>query len=214
MGASTKQGQDIALKSREIVRSLISDKIEHLSLEEQSIVERIVHSTADVEYAEICQISSDFVKCSMESIKNGKDILTDINMVRAGINKYSGEVKCFINHPETIKMAKKEGITRAAAAMEYAAENGFKGIVVIGNAPTALYKVIELFEKGIMDIESVIGVPVGFVGAAESKYALKSSQIPHIITKGPKGGTPVAVAAANSLIQLSKDNKRRKPDEI
>ncbi|GAB6056212.1 cobalt-precorrin-8 methylmutase [Methanobacterium movens] len=214
MGASTKQGQDIALKSREIVRSLISDKIEHLSLEEQSIVERIVHSTADVEYAEICHISSDFVKCSIESIKNGKDILTDINMVRAGINKYSGEVKCFINHPETIKMAKKEGITRAAAAMEYAAENGFKGIVVIGNAPTALYKVIELFEKGIMDIESVIGVPVGFVGAAESKYALKSSQIPHIITKGPKGGTPVAVAAANSLIQLSKDNKRRKPDEI
>ena len=206
MGASTKQGYDIALKSREIVRSLIGDKIHHLSPEEKTIVERIVHSTADIEYAEITRISTDFVQESVISLKNGEDILTDINMVRAGINKYEGEVNCFISDPETIKLAKKNEITRAAAAMQLAAENGFKGIVAIGNAPTALYKVMELVKTGEMDVKSVVGVPVGFVGAADSKDALSATDIPHLITKGPKGGTPVAVATVNSLIRLSKDD--------
>jgi precorrin-8X/cobalt-precorrin-8 methylmutase len=206
MGASTKQGYDIALKSREIVRSLIGDKINHLSPEERSIVERIVHSTADVEYAEITRISENFVEESIKSLKNGGDILTDINMVRAGINKYDGEVNCYINDPDTIKMAKENEITRAAAAMQLAAETGFNGIVAIGNAPTALYKVMELFETGEMDVKSVIGVPVGFVGAADSKEALSKTNIHHLITQGPKGGTPVAVATVNSLIRLSKDD--------
>lgn len=206
MGASTKQGYDIALKSREIVKSLIGDKIDHLSPEEKSIVERIVHSTADVEYAEITRISENFVKESVKSLKNGEDILTDINMVRAGINKYDGEVKCYISDPYTIKMAKENEITRAAAAMQLAAETGFKGIVAIGNAPTALYKVMELFETGDMDVKSIVGVPVGFVGAADSKEALSKTDIPQLITRGPKGGTPVAVATVNSLIQFSKDD--------
>ena len=88
--------------------------------------------------------------------------------------------------------------------MEYAAERGFRGLIVIGNAPTALMKVIELAEDGSLDADAVIGVPVGFVGAAESKEALRETDIPHMITEGPKGGTPVAVAAANALIALSK----------
>jgi len=86
--------------------------------------------------------------------------------------------------------------------MELAALNGFDGVVVIGNAPTALWKVIELVNSGSMDVKSVIGVPVGFVGAAESKQALQETSIPYLVTEGPKGGTPVAVAAVNSLINI------------
>ena len=207
MGASTKQGYEIAHKSREIVRSLIGDKTAALSPEEKSIVERIVHSTADVEYADLTVISDEFVTKSIKSLKKEQDILTDINMVRAGINKYPGDVECYISHPDVIKMAKESEITRAAAAMQYAADNGFEGIVTIGNAPTALYKVIELVENGQMNVKSVVGVPVGFVGAADSKEALHDTNIPNLITRGPKGGTPVAVAAVNSLIGISKNGQ-------
>ncbi|MDI6723893.1 MAG: cobalt-precorrin-8 methylmutase [Methanobacterium sp.] len=205
MGASTKQGYDIASKSRKIVRALIGDKIKDLSSDEQLIVERIVHSTADPDYAEITRISSDFVQESIKAVESGKDILTDINMVRAGINKYEGKVECYISHEETVKLAKEEQITRAAAAIRVAHNKGFDGIIVIGNAPTALFEAINLVENKGMNARSIIGVPVGFVGAAESKDALRMTGIPNIITEGPKGGTPVAVAVVNSLIQLNKD---------
>ena len=202
MGASTKQGNDIAIKSRKIVKSLIKDKTQHLTPEERSIVERIVHSTADPEYADLTKISSEFVKKSLESLRNGKDILTDINMVKASINSYNGEVKCYINNEETLINAKRNDITRAAAAMRVAAVEDFNGIVVIGNSPTALLEVLNLYKNNKIKIQSVIGVPVGFVGAEESKEALHKTEIPHLITQGPKGGTPVAVAAINSLINL------------
>jgi len=202
MGASTKQGYEIAAKSREIVRSLIDEKTRDLTPEERSIVERIVHSTADPEYADITRMSRNFVEKGLEAISEEKDILTDISMVKAGINKYSGSVKCFINDERAIKLAKQQEITRAAAAMEVAASDDFDGVVVIGNAPTALWKVIELVEAGSMDVKAVVGVPVGFVGAAESKKALHETSIPNLVTKGPKGGTPVAVAAVNSLINI------------
>jgi precorrin-8X/cobalt-precorrin-8 methylmutase len=202
MGASTKQGHDIAIKSRKIVKSLIKDKTQHLTPEERSIVERIVHSTADPEYADLTKISNDFVKESLETLRKGKDILTDINMVKVGVNNYEGKVKCYINHEKTIKIAKKNDITRAAAAIQVAATKGFNGIVVIGNSPTALLEILKLYENNGMKVKSVIGVPVGFVGAAESKEALHETEIPHLITQGPKGGTPVAVAAINSLINL------------
>jgi precorrin-8X/cobalt-precorrin-8 methylmutase len=205
MGASTKQGYEIAEKSREIVRSLIADKTKDLSNEERLIVERIVHSTADPEYADITKMSKDFVRVSMNSIKNKKDILTDINMVKTGINKYPGEVKCYIKDERTVTLAKKYNITRAAAAINLAAENDFNGIAVVGNAPTALLELLNLFNKGQINISSVIGVPVGFVGASESKKALEKTEIPYLITEGPKGGTPIAVAAVNSLINLKKE---------
>jgi precorrin-8X/cobalt-precorrin-8 methylmutase len=205
MGASTKQGYDIADKSREIVRSLISEEIKNLSNEEKDIVERIVHSTADPEYAKLVLISSEFVNSSLKALKNNEDILTDINMVKSGITQYDGNVECFIKNSEVVDIAKDKKITRAAAAIEFAAQNDFKGIIVVGNAPTALYKAIELYNNNELDVSSIVGVPVGFVGAADSKEELKNSSIPNIITKGPKGGTPVAVACVNSLIQTMKN---------
>jgi precorrin-8X/cobalt-precorrin-8 methylmutase len=204
MGASTKQGSDIASKSRKIVRSLISDKIKDLSREEKLIVERMVHSTADTEYADITRISPSFVNQSIMAVKEKKDILTDINMVKTGINKYDGDIKCYINDENAIKIAKEEQITRAAAAMRIANEESFEGIIVIGNAPTALFEAIDLVENKGLKASSIVGVPVGFVGAAESKELLRRSKIPNIITEGPKGGTPVAVAVMNSLIGFSK----------
>ncbi|KZX16199.1 precorrin-8X methylmutase [Methanobrevibacter cuticularis] len=207
MGASTKQGHEIAEKSREIVKSLIGDKIEGLSPGEQDIIERIVHSTADPEYADLVAISPTFLEESLKSLKNGEDILTDINMVKAGITQYDGNVECFIKNEEVINIAKKNKITRAAAAIQYASNIGFEGIIAIGNAPTALYKAIDLFERDELDVKSIVGVPVGFVGAADSKEALQKNKIPNIIIKGPKGGTPVCCAIMNSLIQTMKKNK-------
>ena len=172
MGASTKQGLDIANKSREIIRGLIGEDVKDLQPIERDIVERIVHSTADPE-----------------------------NMVRYGITRYEGEVECYIKNEEVVKIAKENQITRAAAAMRYAALNDFEGIVVSGNAPTAVFEAMDLYAKGEMNLKAIVGVPVGFVGAADSKEALHNSDIPNIIVEGPKGGTPIAVACVNSLIQ-------------
>jgi precorrin-8X/cobalt-precorrin-8 methylmutase len=208
MGASTNQGMDIANKSREIIRDLIKDDVKDLNPLEVDIVERIVHSTADPEYAKLISISPNFVDISIKSLQNKEDILTDINMVKAGITQYDGEVKCYIKDEKVKDLAKKiseeKPITRAAAAVQYAANNDFEGIIVIGNAPTALFKAIELKEAGELNVKSIIGVPVGFVGAADSKETLKNTNIPNIVTNGPKGGTPIAVACINSLIQNSK----------
>jgi precorrin-8X/cobalt-precorrin-8 methylmutase len=205
MGASTKQGYEIAEKSREIVKSLIDNKTKDLSAEERAIVERIVHSTADPDYADITKLSKDFVDASLKAIKQQKDILTDINMVKTGINRYAGEVKCYIKDERAVKIAEKEDITRAAAAIRVAVEEGFDGIVVIGNAPTALLEVLNLYKSKKISLSAIIGVPVGFVGAAESKKALQQTDIPYLVTEGPKGGTPIAVAAVNSLINLKKE---------
>ena len=209
MGASTNQGMDIATKSREIIRELIKDDVKGLNPLETDIVERIVHSTADPEYAKLVSISPDFVDVSIKALKNNEDILTDINMVKSGITQYEGNVKCYIKDEKVKDLAKKlseeKPTTRAAAAIQYAANTDFEGIIAIGNAPTALFKAIELKQSGELNVKSIIGVPVGFVGAADSKEALKNTNIPNIITNGPKGGTPIAVACANSLIQNFKD---------
>ena len=170
-------------------------------LSKVDIVERIVHSTADPEYAKLVKISPDFVDAAMASLKNNETILTDINMVRYGITRYEGEVECYIKNEEVVKIAKENQITRAAAAMRYAALNDFEGIVVSGNAPTAVFEAMDLYSKGEMNLKAIVGVPVGFVGAADSKEALHNSDIPNIIVEGPKGGTPIAVACVNSLIQ-------------
>ena len=201
MGASTKQGLDIANKSREIIRGLIGDDVKDLKPIERDIVERIVHSTADPEYAKLVRISEDFVEEAMSSLRNKESILTDINMVKYGITRYDGEVECFIRNEEVIKIARENQITRAAAAMRYASQIGFEGIVVSGNAPTAVFEAMDLYDKGELNLKAIVGVPVGFVGAADSKEALANSDIPNIITSGPKGGTPIAVACVNSLIQ-------------
>ncbi len=205
MGASTKQGLDIANKSREIIRGLIGEDIKDLKPAERDIVERIVHSTADSDYAKLVYMSPDFVDASIKALKNNETILTDINMVKSGITSYDGEVECYIKNEEVKEIARENQITRAAAAIRYAALNDFEGIVVSGNAPTAVWEAMDLYNKDKINLKAIVGVPVGFVGAADCKEALKQSDIPSIITEGPKGGTPIAVACVNSLIQTLKE---------
>ncbi|WP_423793443.1 cobalt-precorrin-8 methylmutase [Methanocaldococcus indicus] len=204
MGAISKEGLDIAKKSREIVREKIKNiiDIEKYSKEEISIIERVVHSTADVEYAKLLVFKNNPIKNGVESIKSRVPIVTDINMIKAGI-RYD-KVFCFINNEDVYKLAKEEEITRASAAMKYAKDLIDGGIVVIGNAPTALFEVVRLVKEENIKPKLIVGVPVGFVQASESKEALRELDVPSISTIGPKGGTSVAVAITNGIIALAK----------
>ena len=209
MGATTKDGMDIAEKSREIVKSkiknVLGDKIKEYSSEEMGIIERVVHATADEEYAKLVVFKNNPIEKGVEAIKNNKPIVVDISMVEAGI-RYD-KIYNFINDKETYKIAKDEGITRAVASMRMAKNLIDGGIVVIGNAPTALFEVIRLINEEGIKPNLIIGAPVGVVKASESKETLRNTNVPSISTIGAKGGTPVAVSIANGIIALSKNER-------
>ncbi|MDK2790858.1 MAG: precorrin-8X/cobalt-precorrin-8 methylmutase [Methanothermococcus sp.] len=209
MGATTRDGLNIAEKSREIVKSKIKEvlgsNINDYSEAELGIIERVVHATADPEYAKLVKFKGDAIKYGVEAIKHGKPLIVDINMVGAGI-RYEN-IKCFISDENTYKIAKEEEITRAVASMRIAKDLIDGGVVVVGNAPTALLEVIRMVKEEGVKPKLIIGVPVGFVKASESKELLRDTDIPSITTVGPKGGTPVAVAIANGIIALSNNEK-------
>ena len=171
------------------------------------IIKRIIHTTADFQYADITEISPGAIDAAKAAIKAGAHIITDTKMSMAGINKskleeFGCRVDCLISHEDVIETAKQRGITRAMAAMEKAVSDKNNKIFVIGNAPTALFQLKEYIEKGLVRPEMVIGVPVGFVGAAESKEAFSKLDIPYIITKGRKGGSTVAAAIVNAILYM------------
>ena len=209
MGAITREGINIAEKSREIVknkiRNVLEDNIDNYSKEELSIIERVVHATADEEYAKLIFFKGNAIEEGVKAIMENKPIVIDINMIKAGI-RYSNTY-CFINDKKTYELAKKEEITRAVASMRIAKDLIDDGIVVIGNAPTALLEVIRMINEENIKPRVVIGVPVGFVQASESKELLRETDVPPITTIGPKGGTPVAVSIINGIIAISKNER-------
>ena len=209
MGATTKDGLDIAEKSREIVknkiRNILGKEVEKYSHEEMGIIERVVHATADEEYAKLIKFNNNPIKNGIEGIRNNCPIVVDIGMVEAGI-RYSKTYN-FIKDRKTFEIADKEQITRAAAAMRVAKSHINEGIVVVGNAPTALYEVIRLITEENIKPKLIVGVPVGYVKASESKELLCETKIPSIITTGPKGGSPIAVAITNGIIALSRNER-------
>ncbi len=176
------------------------------------IVQRVIHATADFDFKDTLMFHPDAVATGLAAIKAGKDILTDVEMVRTGINKkllsrWGGKVVCKIQEAEA--RSQESGVlTKAEIGMESALrENNSIGIIAIGNAPTALLKVIELFSLPAFagrQLPLVVGVPVGFVKAVESKALLASRQFPFITAAGRKGGTPVAVAIVNALLKIAK----------
>ena len=175
--------------------------------EEFAVVRRCIHATGDFSFADNMRFSQGAIAAGLAAIRAGKNILVDVNMAASGISagllkKFGGRVICRIGEPETVMRAKEGQKTRSEVAMERAANDNI-GIVAIGNAPTALLKVMELREKGIFLPDLVIGVPVGFVNAAESKELLHRQSYPFITALGRKGGTPVAVAAVNALLRLA-----------
>ena len=178
------------------------------------IVQRVIHATADYDFKDTLTFHPDAIAAGLAAIKAGKDILTDVEMVRTGINKkllsqWGGSVVCGISQVSGTTSSELGTKTRAELGIEKALrENNNIGIIAIGNAPTALLKVIELFnspEFAGRQLPFVAGVPVGFVKALESKALLAAQQFPFITAMGRKGGTPVAVAVVNALIKMAKE---------
>lgn len=178
--------------------------------EEFAIARRVIHATADFEFAKTLVFHPDAIRRGIEAIRSGCDIVVDVAMIQAGVNKPAlasfgqGRVLSFITDADVVEEAKLEGITRAIASMRKAARISPQAVVAIGNAPTALFEILNLIEAKQMEPAMVVGVPVGFVSAVESKDALIASGYPHIAARGRKGGTPVAVAAINALLSLAK----------
>ena len=175
--------------------------------EEFALVRRAIHATGDFSFAEHIRFHPQAIAAGLAAIRSGKNILIDVNMGASGISKglltrFGGAVICRVAEPETVAKAKAEGTTRSDAAMARSMGDNI-GIVAVGNAPTALLKVMELIEREGFAPDLVIGVPVGFVNAAESKELLAQKEYPFITALGRKGGTPVAVAMVNALLRLA-----------
>lgn len=177
----------------------------HLFDEQQwPIVRRIIHTTADFDFAETTHFSFRALDSALEALRDGAKILCDTNMVLAGVNKMrlgklGAEIACHVADPKVANAAKKAGVTRSVMALRKGVEAGCN-IFLIGNAPTALFELLRLAEKGEVDPLLVVGVPVGFVGAVESKEALHDSDLPHICCRGRKGGSAIAAAIMNALM--------------
>jgi precorrin-8X/cobalt-precorrin-8 methylmutase len=197
IGATTPEAMKISKKSRKLISELIGD-----TSPEDRIRQRCVIATGDPNVAEILRFMHDPVKAGLKALEEGAKILADIRMVEAGVVKkgHRSSVTTFIGQGDNL--AKERGITRTSAGV-LALRGDLNGsIVVIGNAPSALLALCELIESGKARPGLVIGTPVGFVNAAESKERLRSIETPSISTVGTRGGTPIAVAAINEIINM------------
>ena len=205
------QPMEIENKSFEIIAPHLKNL--NLSAEETKIYSRIIHAAGDVEYAPIIKISATAIESAKNVLQHGANIFTDVEMVRTGINKrvlkkFGGEVFCKVADDEVKNFAAQEKITRSMAAMRTFGKDLNNSVVAIGNAPTALFEVLRLVREEKIFPAVIIGVPVGFVGAADSKAELASqNEVPFITVEGTKGGSPIAVAAVNAILYLL-DNDR------
>lgn len=188
---------------------IILDELGAHSFSEQElpIVQRVIHATGDFEYASLLAFSPTAISDGIRALKSGCPIITDVQMTAVGISvpfvkQFSGSVHCAVAEPETAAYAKEHTMTRSAAAIRRLSGMMSGSIVALGNAPTALFEVLRLAEGNILPA-LIIGVPVGFVNAAESKAALTESKLPFITVRGRKGGSTVAVAIVNALLRLA-----------
>lgn len=171
-----------------------------------AILRRTIHATGDFSFAHLIRFQPKAIKAGIDAIRSGKNILTDVNMAAAGISKnllepFGGKVICKVAEPEVARIAKEKGRTRSQTAIEVGMLDNI-GIVAIGNAPTALISVMNLIAEGRVKPDLIVGVPVGFVNAEESKEILVEQSYPYIACVGRKGGTTVSVAIVNALLRL------------
>lgn len=180
--------------------------------QEWNVVRRMIHTTADFEWITMVRFHSKAIAAGIAALKAGKPIITDTQMARMGIRKKDieangGKVECFMTDPQVAKAALAKGVTRAKEAINMAADRYSGGIYVVGNAPTALLQLIELMEKGQVAPDLIVGLPVGFVNAAESKALLmEKSNVPYITNQGRKGGSAIAASVINALIILATES--------
>lgn len=172
------------------------------------VVQRVIHASADFELGRSLVFHRDAIAAGVNAIRQGKPIVADVQMVQVGISKprleqFGGDVHVYISDPDVMQAAKDEGTTRAIVSVRKAVSLHDGAIFAIGNAPTALLELIRLVHAGLAWPSLVVGVPVGFVSAAESKAELEKLDIPFVTNRGRKGGSPVAVAAINALSLLA-----------
>jgi precorrin-8X/cobalt-precorrin-8 methylmutase len=166
----------------------------------KAVVERVIHASADLEYAESMAVDEAALEKGLEAFRRGAPIVTDVGMVAAGIT--ARKVHCYVSDARTCELSEELNTTRSAAGFRLAAQEiGTGAVWVVGNAPTALFELLDLEVQPAL----VVGLPVGFVGAAESKEKLVQSGLPAITNRGPKGGSAVAAAALNALIYYEED---------
>ncbi|MGL4403682.1 MAG: precorrin-8X methylmutase [Fusobacteriaceae bacterium] len=198
--------ENIEKRSFEIISEELGDKINHLPESITTVIKRVIHTTADFEYADLLKFSSGAVEKGMEALENGYDIYCDTQMIANGLSKKSLEkygIRAYslVSDSEVMKIAKERGVTRSIVGMEKGSESPNTKIFLIGNAPTALFRLKELIEEGKIEKPAlIVGVPVGFVGASESKEIFLDSDIPYITVEGRKGGSTVAVAILHGIL--------------
>ncbi len=205
-GDSVAAGARVWEQSKAIVAEIVSKY--PLSEHERRVAGRVVFANADPSFMDLIVFKHNPIEKGIQSIQDGKTIITDIEMVKAGISKrYKEKVKCFVNNPKTREIAVKENLTRTAAGFRIAKELIRDNIVVIGNAPSTCLELSALLEEGIKPA-LIIATPVGFVNAADVKEDVLSMGIPCIVIRGPRGGTPSAVAIINAIIELSMEEEK------
>lgn len=196
---------EIEKRSFEIISSELEEKGIILPKENELVIKRCIHTSADFDYADTLSFSEGAVERMKNLIKGGAVIVTDTNMGLAGVNKkklsaFGGEAFCFMADEDVALEARKRGITRAAVSMEKASKLDKDVIFAIGNAPTALIRLNEMMEEGTYTPKFVIGVPVGFVNVVASKELFLDSDVPYIINRGRKGGSNIAAAICNAVL--------------
>lgn len=199
-----KKPMDIEVKSFEIIGEEMGPH--NFDDRELKIIKRLIHTTADFEFKNITYIRDGAIDAALDILKKGVTIYTDTNMAKSGINKaalkkLNCKVECFVDREDVAEIAKERGITRSMAAVEKAVEEGVE-FFVFGNAPTALFKLKELTIDGKANPKFIIGSPVGFVGASESKEEIEKMDTPMITIRGRKGGSNVAAAIVNALMYM------------
>lgn len=199
--------QEIEDESMRIIQSKLNGI--KRSKEELAVIKRAIHTTGDFDYALNLRFHPYAAKKGIKALGSGCDIITDVKMVQAGIIKSLGNaVICNVDDEDVLRESVRKKETRSSLGVASLKEKLNGSVIAIGNAPTALLKVIELVEKNKIRPALIIGVPVGFVGAAESKLKLmEQKKVPYITSLGRKGGSTVAVAVVNALIKLAKEGK-------
>jgi precorrin-8X/cobalt-precorrin-8 methylmutase len=194
-----RRAHPIEAESYRILRELVD--LSRFGSLGRAVAERVIHASADLEYAESLVLDEAALQSGLEALRRNAPIVTDVHMVAAGIT--ARKPLCYVSDPRARELSEKLGITRSAAGFRLAAEEVGPGAVwVVGNAPTALFELLDLEA----DPALVVGLPVGFVGAAESKEKLLESGLPAISNRGPKGGSAVAAAALNALVYYEEDH--------
>ena len=197
--------EEIERRSFEIISKELRERGIVLPAKQEMVTKRVIHTTADFEYAHSLCYSENAVETAQRLLLSGADIVTDTNMALAGINKSAlarlgGSAHCFMADQEVACLARERKTTRAAVSMEKASELPGPLIFAVGNAPTALIRLYEMMQEGRFRPDFVIGVPVGFVNVEAAKELILETDVPYIVNRGRKGGSNVAAAICNALL--------------